>query len=219
MTVISQRLLKLADSIQNPKATVRHFLNILSGTLTRLDEKETKKELKRKLSPNIYRLSLLLEAKQRVEKEMRQYLDDNSEEAMEALKNSMQNHFYVDSYPDLRNFMKQVDAWVIDKKIPKYAESDPARQLSRITDFRDVSFLQEEAEDDPRVVVALKLLGVLMSDIKNHGEKAILNFRKEYLKQTGGGYFDTVVREAIARIYTDIADKHGLKNEAYEHWH
>lgn len=98
-------------------------------------------------------------------------------------------------------------------------KADASEYAAQIGKSRDVLFLEEESEDDPNVEIALKLLARMKKEIVTHGEKAIEDFRKNYLKQTGGGYFDTVVREAIARVYTDIADNHGFKDEANEHWH
>jgi len=96
------------------KATVAAFLTVLTGALTRYDEKLQKKE------PNLYRLGHLLKAKQEVEEKVKKYLNDDSPEAMEALKNALHEHFHVDSLPPTRNLMKQIDAWLTEKKLPKY---------------------------------------------------------------------------------------------------
>lgn len=109
------KLAALERKIALNKATVRAFLTILAGSLTRYDEKLQKKE------PNIYRLGHLLKAKQEVEEKVKKYLDDDSPEAMQALKAALQEHFYVDSMPPTRNLMKQIDAWLQEKKLPKYA--------------------------------------------------------------------------------------------------
>lgn len=104
-------------------------------------------------------------------------------------------------------------------KLKKIADSlRKSGAYAQLGNHQDVKFLEEESKSKPEVEVALKLLVRMDKEIKDKDWQAIKEFRKDYLKQTGGGYFDTSIRDAIARIYTAIADKHGLRDEADEYW-
>jgi hypothetical protein len=100
-----------------PSATVEMFLLTLGSKLTQQDAKEMKQEQARGGSGNIYRLGLLLEAQERVEKAVTQYLKRDDPEAMEALKAALQKNF-TSNFPPLKNILKQIDNWLTKKKKP-----------------------------------------------------------------------------------------------------
>jgi hypothetical protein len=100
-----------------PNATVETFLLALGSKLTQQDAKETKQEQARGGRGNIYRLGLLLEAKEKVENAVSQYLKRDDEEAMEALKVALQKNFNS-NFPPLKNILRQIDNWLTKKKKP-----------------------------------------------------------------------------------------------------
>jgi hypothetical protein len=100
-----------------PNATVEMFLRVLVSKLTQQDKKETLQELKRNGRSNIYRLGLLLEASQKVEAEVSEYLKRDDPEAMEALKKSLQKNFNS-NFPPLKSMLKQIEAWTTRGKKP-----------------------------------------------------------------------------------------------------
>lgn len=100
-----------------PSATVEMFLLALGSKLTQQDAKEMKQEQARGGRGNIYRLGLLLEAKEKVENAVSQYLKRDDPEAMEALKVALQRNFNS-NFPPLKNILKQIDNWLTKKKKP-----------------------------------------------------------------------------------------------------
>lgn len=104
----------MADDVKTAAADakVSTFLTILGSYLVQQDQKEGKR------NPNIYRLGLFLEAKEKVEADVRRYLNDDSDEAMKALKASLQHNF-TSNFPPLKKIVKQIDEWVTAKKLPK----------------------------------------------------------------------------------------------------
>ena len=95
------------------------FLEVLVSKLTQQDKKEVLQELKRSRGSysNIYRLGLWLEAKEKVEHDVSQYLKRDDPEAMEALKTSLQRNFNS-NFPPLKGILKQIDAWTTRGKKP-----------------------------------------------------------------------------------------------------
>ena len=113
-------------------ATVKDFLTILTGKLTQYDKRLYEKEQAKGHVPNQYRLSLLLQAKQEVEEKVSKYLDSDTPEAMEALKKALHEHFHVESMSPTSGLIKQIDAWVNEKQLPRYASlSDKVDALER----------------------------------------------------------------------------------------
>jgi hypothetical protein len=100
-----------------PSATVEMFLLALGSKLTQQDAKEMKREQARGGPGNIYRLGLLLEAKEKVEHAVSQYLKRDDPEAMEVLKAALQKNFNS-NFPPLKNILKQIDNWLTKKKKP-----------------------------------------------------------------------------------------------------
>jgi hypothetical protein len=93
-------------------AQVSTFLIILSSYLTQQDQKEEKKH------PNLYRLGLFLQAKEKVEADVRPYLKRDDAEAMAALKKSLQRNFNP-GFPPLNKILKQINEWEVNQKAPK----------------------------------------------------------------------------------------------------
>jgi hypothetical protein len=113
--LIAARVATQASSL--PSATVEMFLHVLTSKLTQQDKKETDQELKRTGRSNIYRLGLLFQAQEKVEKDVSEYLKRDDPEAMEALKTSLQKNFNS-NFPPLKNMLKQIDAWTTRGKKP-----------------------------------------------------------------------------------------------------
>lgn len=99
--------------------TVRGFLTILVGRLTRYD-----KMLEMKGQANLYRLGLWFEAKEKVEALVRGQLDESTPEALEALKKALARQFLVNSMPPVRAVVKMIDEFLQSGKAPKYAAVD-----------------------------------------------------------------------------------------------
>lgn len=105
-----------------PKATraaptVQTFLMVLTSKLTQQDEKDMARETKRGGRGNIYRLGLLFEAQEKVEKDVAKVLDRSDPEAMFELKRSLTTRFIPD-FPPIRNVVRQIDSWVNDARHP-----------------------------------------------------------------------------------------------------
>jgi Ni/Co efflux regulator RcnB len=93
-------------------AKVKTFLAIMSSYVTQQDQKEEKK------NPNIYRLGLFLEALQRAEDKLHNYMDRDDEEAMQVLKAALSKAFNS-NFPPLKKILKQIDEWQMGQKLPK----------------------------------------------------------------------------------------------------
>jgi hypothetical protein len=100
-----------------PNATVEMFILALSSKVTQQDEKEIKREQAHGGRGNIYRLGLLLEAVNKVENDVSEYLKRDDPEAMEALKASLSKRF-TSNFPPLNNILKQINNWLTKKKKP-----------------------------------------------------------------------------------------------------
>ena len=102
-------------------ATVRAFLLSLRGRLTQYDARLQAKQ------PNNYRLALFFKAVEKVEREVARYLDDDSPEAMAALKRSLAKNFTPEgmgprfSLSPVNAIVRAIDAWVKDGIYPKYS--------------------------------------------------------------------------------------------------
>jgi len=89
----------------------------LASKITQYDRKEYEKESRRGGGGNIYRLGLLLEAKEKVEHEVAAHLKDDSPEAMDALKKAIGKNFEA-NFPPAKNILGQIDKWLTKKKKP-----------------------------------------------------------------------------------------------------
>jgi len=105
---------RVADRVKTAAsdAKVKTFLIILKSYVTQFDQKLEKKQ------PNMYRLGHYLEAVERAENAVKQHLDDDTPEAMDALKGALKKSFESD-FPPLKKILKQIDAWEKGKKLPK----------------------------------------------------------------------------------------------------
>jgi hypothetical protein len=115
--LISARVAARVVQAALPSATVEMFLQVLVSKLTQQDQKEMKREMAHGGRGNIYRLGLLLEAKDKVEREVSHFLKRDDPEAMEALKTALQRNFNS-NFPPLVNVLKQIDNWVTKNKKP-----------------------------------------------------------------------------------------------------
>lgn len=104
-------------------ATVRAFLFVLTGQLTRYDERLQAKQ------PNNYRLGLWFEAAQRVQKKLARYLDSAEPVALNALKKALCESFHCDDMPPVKAVLKQIDLYLASGKLPKYAAGGTDKNL------------------------------------------------------------------------------------------
>jgi len=100
-----------------PDGTVGTFLLVLSSKLTQYDQRATKKD------GNIYRLSLLFAALQKAGKRVAKLKDEDSPEALQALKDALLREFTKDlrgrpDLPPVANVFKQIDAFLSSGKLP-----------------------------------------------------------------------------------------------------
>jgi hypothetical protein len=100
-----------------PNATVEMFLQVLTSKLTQYDQKEIKREQAHGGNGNIYRLGLMFEASEKVERDVAQYLKRDDAEALGVMKASLQKHFHA-TYPPIANVLRQIDNWLTKKKKP-----------------------------------------------------------------------------------------------------
>lgn len=115
--LIASRIAAKVLNATLPSATVEMFLHVLVSKLTQQDVKDTKREMAHGGRGNIYRLGLLLEAKEKVEREVSHFLNRDDPEAMEALKTALQRNFNS-NFPPLNNVLRQIDLWLTKKKKP-----------------------------------------------------------------------------------------------------
>lgn len=108
----AERVVARSEKRGATAATVKVFLTILTSYVTQFDQKLQKKQ------PNIYRLGHYLEAVHKVEAAVKSKLDEDSSEAMDALKAALKKNFESD-FPPLKKLLKAIDAWVSDQKLPK----------------------------------------------------------------------------------------------------
>lgn len=99
--------------------TVRGFLTILVGRLTRYD-----KMLETKGQGNLYRLGHWFEAKEKVEAMVRGQLDDSTPEALDALKKALSRQFLVNDMPPVKAVVKMIDDFLQSGRAPKYSSVD-----------------------------------------------------------------------------------------------
>lgn len=90
--------------------TVRAFLMVASSKLTQYDKRLEKRQ------PSLYRLGHFLEALQKVENDVSRFMDEDSPEALEALKRALNRRF--DRLPPINNVLKQIDAFLDTGKTP-----------------------------------------------------------------------------------------------------
>lgn len=114
----AERITRIAVTLAAMKGTVRVFLEVLVTKLIKHDQRLSKNEMKRRGLPNIYRMGHLLGAKQKVEEDMKAYLDADTPEAMEALKQSLNTRF-TEGFTPVKATIKQIDAWLTGGKLPR----------------------------------------------------------------------------------------------------
>lgn len=99
-----------------PDGTVKTFLAVASSKLTQYDERLQKRQ------PNIYRLGHYFGALEKVEADVSRHKNDDSPEALEALRQSLLRRFTSrggkSDLPPIRNVIKQIDAFLESGKLP-----------------------------------------------------------------------------------------------------
>jgi hypothetical protein len=75
------------------------------------------RETKRGGRGNIYRLGLLFQAQEKVEKDVANVLERSDPEAMNQLKQSLSVRFIPD-FPPVRNVLRQIDSWLNEGRHP-----------------------------------------------------------------------------------------------------
>jgi len=108
----------------NIPGTVKNFLTILVGRLTRYDKLLQQNALKKGRPDNIYRLSLWLGAKQEAEQLVHSYLNESTPEALNALKAALIKKFHVNDMPPVKAVIKMIDEFIASGKSPKYASAN-----------------------------------------------------------------------------------------------
>lgn len=98
--------------------TVSGFLAILRANLIQADAEQQKRDLKRKMTPNIYALGLMLETAEKVEKAMGSSLKSSEPEDLETLKKNIKR-FFNDVAP-IKKTVKTIEKFLSDGKPPKY---------------------------------------------------------------------------------------------------
>ncbi len=96
-----------------PNGTVRTFLTALTSKLTVYDQRMEKKE------PNPYRLSHWFGAVEKVEQDVKSYLNRADAEAMGVLKRSLGRRFNLGWMPPVRRLIKEIDGWLQNETPPK----------------------------------------------------------------------------------------------------
>lgn len=108
-------------------ASVRSFVAVLSGLLTKYDRQESAREMKRGIPTNIYRLGHLLGAAEKVEADMKPFMKRDDTEAMAALRVSLGKHF-AEGFRPIRAMLRAIDAWEQKGQFPKYGASEVTAQ-------------------------------------------------------------------------------------------
>lgn len=98
---LAQRVRNLKRQAAAPADWQSKWYNEFSSALVKYDQKESMKEIKRKLPDNVYRMSHLLKALEETKKEL-----GNSSD-LEDLKKAVNNNFYVNQIPPLKALMKK----------------------------------------------------------------------------------------------------------------
>lgn len=116
-------------------ATVRSFIALLTAKLTKYDRQESKREMKRGIPTNIYRLAHLFGASEKVEADMKPYMKRDDPEAMKELRKSLGKHF-TEGFRPIKAVLKALDAWEVGGKIPKYGSD------TQVLSFRSDSTME-----------------------------------------------------------------------------
>jgi hypothetical protein len=113
-------------------ATVEVFLAILNGVLTQYDQRASAQEAKRG-RVNIYRLGILLKNSGFVRQDVQSVLKKDDEESLKKFLASVRSNFTNDPISGKfaisgisKYVVSQVEAWLRDKKLPKYPISKTA---------------------------------------------------------------------------------------------
>lgn len=135
-------------------ATVETFLFILTGLLTRYDQRIARQELKRSGRKNIYRLGLLLEAKDKAQGRLRpDILKSDSPEALQELVNALAMEFSMSGdrfdLPPLRQLMTRINNWRDKGKLPKYSSAAPRTKRDVMTLLRRHGLTPEPTPNGP----------------------------------------------------------------------
>jgi hypothetical protein len=97
-------------------ATVKWFLDVLSGALTQYDEKLQAKQ------PNIYRLGHYFGALEHTRAACSSVESRSDRDAMDVLKQALHQFYEPNQLPPVRRLIGQIDAWVSSGKVPKYGK-------------------------------------------------------------------------------------------------
>jgi hypothetical protein len=113
------RIKKLETRAVKKVATVEVFLAVLDSKLTQYDMSESRKEMKRRIPTNIYRLGHLLGASSKVRDDMKKanVLKEDSPEALEKLKKSLGARF-IPGFRPVKTVLKRIDAYIKTGKFP-----------------------------------------------------------------------------------------------------
>lgn len=110
----------------NPlEPTVRRFIDILGGNIIQYDMRVSASEAK-KGRVNIYRLGLLLAAKEKVVNDLHDRLDSSDPQDLKRLRASIQRRFLPD-FPPAKKTVKAIDEYLATGKPPKYPTTKAAR--------------------------------------------------------------------------------------------
>jgi len=101
------------------------FLEVLKSKLTQHDKRVSEAEAKKGRS-NIYRLGLLLEAAHKVDGDVHSVMDQDTPEALEVLKKSLDRRFEA-TFPPVKATLKQIDEFLKSGKKPSLIKSAAAR--------------------------------------------------------------------------------------------
>lgn len=112
--------------------TVKNFLTILTGHVTQHDIAVSKRERR----PNIYRLGILLGAVERVEQEMRHWLDSSDPADLDYLARSIRGNFEED-FPPRQKILKAIEDYLTTGKQPKYPVSKETKMGATRRSFAD----------------------------------------------------------------------------------
>jgi hypothetical protein len=100
--------------------TVCNFMAVLTSKLTQHDVKESAREMRRG-RPNIYRLGLLLQAKEKVESDVARVAPDCNvvvtPEIASTIKRSLNTRFNP-GFPPVKNVEKQLEAFLTSGRQP-----------------------------------------------------------------------------------------------------
>lgn len=116
---LAHAVMQIRGISKKGRATVEVFLAVLTSKLTQYDMSESRKEMKRRIPTNIYRLGLLFEASEKVRNDMtkQKLLNEDTPEALEKLKKSLNTHF-TRGFRPVKTVITRIDKYIQTGKIP-----------------------------------------------------------------------------------------------------